>query len=76
MTIQEYINVAVKGVPKEDFLFYEPYFLHMGCEHCFYNGYACQNPGNVCIEYRVEKKDMEFVKPNTRYEKKVRSKMV
>ena len=73
MTIQEYIAIAVAGYPKEDFLYYRDYFLNMDCEHCFYNGYACQHPkiDEVCIDYRVERRDMEFHKPNSKYEKKV-----
>ena len=68
MTIQEYIQVAVKGLPKGDFSFYRPYFLNMSCEHCIYNGYACRYPkrNGVCIEYRVEKRHKEFKKPDER----------
>lgn len=60
MTIQEYIKIAVKGVPQEDFRYYKPYFLNMDCEHCIYNGYACRHPHSVCIDYRVERSHKEF----------------
>lgn len=73
MTIQEYVRVAVNGFPKEEFNYYREFFIKMDCEHCFYNGYACQSPKTigVCIDYRVEKKDRELHKPNSKYEKKV-----
>ena len=73
MTIQEYIKVAINGTPKADFIYYQPFFACMDCEHCIYNGYACRRPkgGEVCIEYRVEKNHKEFEKPYTRHEKKV-----
>lgn len=62
MTIQEYIRVAANGSPKEDFLYYRLYFTQMNCKWCFYNGFACKQPKKegVCIDYRVEKKDLEF----------------
>lgn len=68
MTIQEYIRVAINGVPNEDFVFYKPYFMDMSCKHCMYNGYACKDPktDDVCIEYRVEKKDLQFKKTGSR----------
>ena len=64
MTIQEYIRIAVAGTPKKEYDYYKRYFTHMDCEHCFYNGYACQTPkeDGVCMDYRVEKKDLEFKK--------------
>lgn len=62
MTIQEYINVAINRIPKGDFIFYKPFFEKMSCEHCIYKGYACTKPKaeGVCMDYRVEKKHMEF----------------
>lgn len=68
MTIQEYMRVAVLGYPKEELVYYRPYFLDMACKHCIYNGYACKDPKQegVCIDYRVEKNHMEFLKPNAR----------
>ena len=68
MTIQEYIKVAINGLPKEDFIYYQPFFMHMNCEHCIYNGYACKHPkgDDVCMEYRVEKSHKEFVRPYER----------
>lgn len=73
MTIQEYIRIAANGYPKEEFLYYAPYFMNMDCKWCMFRGYACRHPKEegVCIEYKVEKKDLEFIKPNERYEKKV-----
>lgn len=61
MTIQEYIRVAANGLPKEDFHYYRRFFWSMNCKWCMYNGYACREPktDDVCIEYRVEKKDIE-----------------
>lgn len=62
MTIQEYIKIAIKGVPREQLEYYKEYFLRMECKHCIYNGFACKQPktGGVCIDYRVEKKHKEF----------------
>lgn len=62
MTIQQYIKVATTGLPKQDFLYYRLYFLRMDCKWCIYNGYACKHPKgeDVCIDYRVEKKHLEF----------------
>jgi hypothetical protein len=62
MTIQEYLKIAVHGYPKEELNYYKPYFLHMDCEHCIYKGFACKEPkiGDVCIDYRVERKHKEF----------------
>lgn len=67
MTIQEYMTIAINGIPRADYKYYMPYFLNMSCEHCIYNGYACKDPktDDVCIDYRVEKRNNEFVKPNT-----------
>lgn len=57
MTIQEYMRLAVNGIPSRDFHYYLPYFINMSCEHCIHNGFACKHPEeeDVCIEYRVEK---------------------
>lgn len=68
MTIQEYVKIAVKGYPKDELAYYQPYFINMNCEHCIYNGYACKKPKNerVCIDYRVERTHLEFEKPYTR----------
>lgn len=68
MTIQEYLKIAVHGYPIEELNYYKPYFLQMDCQHCIYNGYACKDPKTeeVCIDYRVEKNHMEFLKPNAR----------
>lgn len=73
MTIQEYVRIAVNGFPKEEFNYYREFFVDMDCKWCMYNGYACKSPktDTVCIDYRVEKRDLEFRKPNSRYEKKV-----
>ena len=62
MTIQEFIKVAINGFPKAEFKYYLPYFKHMNCRWCIYNGYACRHPKgtDVCIEYRVEQKHLEF----------------
>lgn len=64
MTIQEYIKVAINGIPKADFIYYRPFFADMDCEHCLYNGFACKHPkaDGVCIEYRVEKNDIKLRK--------------
>ena len=71
MTIQEYIRIAINGFPKKELDYYRPFFQNMSCEHCLYNGFACRRPQeeDVCIDYRVEKKDREF-KPLNGYEKK------
>lgn len=73
MTIQEYIKIAVEGLPIEEFRYYKPFFVKMNCKHCIYNGYACKHPQgkDVCMEYRVERTHKEFKKPNSRYEKNV-----
>lgn len=62
MTIQEYIKIAIRGVPREQLEYYKEYFLRMDCKHCIYNGFACKQPkiGDVCIDYRVERKHKEF----------------
>lgn len=54
MTIQEYIRIAIAGVPKEDFDYYKEFFTDMSCEHCIYNGFACKSPKveDVCMDYR------------------------
>jgi hypothetical protein len=72
MTIQEYIRLAINGIPNADYKYYMPYFLRMDCEHCIYNGFACKHPKSegVCIEYRVEKKHKEF-KPVGDHDKKM-----
>lgn len=72
MTIPEFMKIAIHGYPKDEFRYYKPYFLNMDCEHCIYNGYSCKNPKTegVCMDYTVSKKHMEFVKPNSRHEKK------
>lgn len=61
MTIQEYMRLAVNGIPSKDFHYYLPYFINMSCEHCVYNGRACSHPetDDVCIDYRVERKHKE-----------------
>lgn len=63
MTIQEYIRIAIAGVPKEDFDYYKEFFTDMSCEHCIYNGFACKVPKveDVCMDYRVERSHKEFV---------------
>jgi hypothetical protein len=72
MTIQEYIRVAANGYPKDEFLYYRLYFTQMDCKWCFYKGYGCKHPKTegVCIDYRVEKKDLEF-KPVGEHERNV-----
>lgn len=72
MTIQEFIRLAINGIPNADYKYYMPYFLRMDCEHCIYNGFACKHPKSegVCIEYRVEKKHKEF-KPVGDHDKKM-----
>ena len=62
MTTQEYIRIAVSGLPVEEFKYYKPFFVDMSCEHCIYNGYACKTPKRegVCAEYRVERSHKEF----------------
>lgn len=61
MKIQEYIRLQIKGTPAADVVFYRPYFQNMNCKWCLYNGFACKSPKgkNVCIDYRVEKIDLE-----------------
>ena len=72
MTIQEYIRKAVNGFPKEEVRYYRLYFTQMDCKWCMYNGYACKHPkrDGVCIDYRVEKRDLEFI-PTGQHEEKV-----
>lgn len=61
MTIQEYMRLAINGIPNADFKNYLPYFFNMDCEYCVYNGRACRHPENddVCIEYRVESEELK-----------------
>jgi hypothetical protein len=61
MTIQEYMRLAIHGIPSKDFHDYLPYFFNMSCEHCIYNGFDCKDPkaDGVCIDYRVEMKNNE-----------------
>jgi hypothetical protein len=74
MTIQEYMRLAINGIPNADYKYYMPFFLNMDCEHCIYNGYACRSPkaDSVCMDYRVERTHKQQQKPNSKYEKKVR----
>lgn len=74
MTIQEYMKIAIYGFPKEEYIYYKPFFEIMDCEHCIYNGYACRSPkaDSVCMDYRVERTHKQQQKPNSKYEKKVR----
>lgn len=71
MTINEYIKIAIHGFPKEEYHYYMKYFTNMDCQWCMYKGYACKHPkmNGVCIEYRVEKRDLEF-KPVGDHDKK------
>lgn len=72
MKIQEYIRLQIKGTPAADIVYYRPYFQNMNCKWCFYKGYGCKHPKTegVCIDYRVEKRDLEF-KPVGEHEKEV-----
>ena len=73
MTIQEYIRIAIKGVPKEDFLYYKEYFENIDCVNCIYNGHWCNRPRpEACMEYRVERTHIEFEEERRREQNKTK----
>jgi hypothetical protein len=61
MTIQEYMRLAINGIPNADYKYYLPFFFNMDCEYCIYNGGSCKHPetDDVCIEYRVESEELK-----------------